>query len=63
MKTTSKGNWFPCWVFIVFENNLVYRMIDQFIQISYRKEDKQYINSTNEIYFSVQERRNKNDRY
>ena len=49
MKTTSKGNWFPCWVFIVFENNLVYLMIDQFIQISYRKEDKQYINSTNEI--------------
>lgn len=40
MKTTSKGNWFPCWVFIVFENNLVYLMIDQFIQISYRKEDK-----------------------
>ena len=40
MKTTSKGNWFPCWVFIVFENNLVYRMIDQFIQISCRKEDK-----------------------
>lgn len=49
MKTTSKGNWFPCWVFIVFENNLIYLMIDQFIQISCRKEDKQYINSTNEI--------------